>query len=272
MVVVLSKTARRSLYLSLYLMLISLLCSCIYSPSKEKSVYNNGRVDLLVLYKYSVPFLGDSLESVGDIEIYPVEVDDYGRTLGIMQGDQTRMDPLFGRNAVYCVLQSGDKKESCFYEDNCCISVENGLSLDEAIERLKQNNDWNTPLMLDKCRRLSINNYSASGAFDTDIGYNYNFLSKKACNAVRCSDENTWLDAVCKDGHGLWLFALILDPIKEDSPVYLIMMQEKNPILDNGEPEFSVIGSHLLEKRSTPWEEIRDFKKEMGWIFAEIED
>lgn len=263
------KSARRISVFLISLIFASFLCSCFYVPSKKQSVYYNDRTDLLLLFRYTVPFVSDGRESVGDIEIYPVEIDDYGRTLGTMQGDAARNHLLFGENAVYCVLQSGSKKESCFYEDICCVMVENGTGRDDAIERLKQNNDWNQPIAYEKCRRIPIKYDNASGAYDMDLGYEYNSLLRNACNAVGWSKDNAWLDEVCKDGQGLWLFALVLDPSKTDSPVCLVMMKEIPRILANAEPELSVVGSHRLENRTSPWEEIRDFKIEMGWTFAD---
>ena len=263
-----TKTARKVSWIISYQILLLFLCSCFYSPSKEKSVYYNDRVDLLVLYKYSVPFVGESYESVGGIEIYPVEVDDYGRTLGIMQGDQIRRAPLFGENAVYCVLQGGSKNECCFYEDGCCVMLENASDYHETIDQLKKTNDWNKPLALEQCRTIPIKNYSASGVFDTDLNYQYNSLADMVCKAVGCSTDNTWLDEISKDGCGLWLFALMLDLGKEDSPVYLVMMQENLSSVGNDKPELSVIGTHLLEKHTSPWEEIHTFKEDMGWQFV----
>lgn len=72
------KAIRRVPRFLICLTLLSLLCACFYVPSKEKSVYYNERVDLLVLYQYSVAFFTEDLQSVGDIEIYPVEEDEYG--------------------------------------------------------------------------------------------------------------------------------------------------------------------------------------------------
>lgn len=261
-----TKIGRKMSWIIIFLTLILLLCSCFYSPSKRESVYYNDRVDLLVLYKYSVPFVGESYESIGDIEIYPVEVDDYGRTLGIMQGDQIRRDPLFGENAVYCVLQNGSKKECCFYEDKCCVMLENGSDYHETIERLKKSNDWNMPLALNQCRTIPIQHYSAAGAFDTDLGYKYNSLSNMACKSVGRSADNSWLDAISKDGCGLWLFALMFDLSKDDYPVYLVMMQEA--FTDDNDQPLNLIGTHLLENRTSPWEEIHAFKEEMGWQFV----
>ena len=260
-----SKIIKHFSWLIIYLILLSFLCACFYSPSKEKSVYFNDRVDLLVLYQYSVPFVGESLEPVGDIEIYPVEVDNYGRTLGIMKGNSLRRSPLFGENAVYCVVQCGSKEESCFYEDSCCIIVENGSDDQEAIEQLKLDNDWNLPLNVERSRRIPIKDYSAAEDYNTDYGYNYNYYTKKALSAAGWSSDSAWLDVIGKDGNGLWLFSLMRNADKDDSPICLVMMKED---YSQGQ-ELSVVGIQLLENRASPWKEIRAFKVEIGWKFVD---
>ena len=55
------------------IMLLSILSAC-YFPSRQNSVYHNGRQDLLVLFEYTVPFVVESADDpVGDIEIYALE-------------------------------------------------------------------------------------------------------------------------------------------------------------------------------------------------------
>ena len=261
---------KRASRISIYLILFSFLCACFYSPSKKKSVYYNDRIDLLVLFHYSVPLMAESLESVGDIEIYPIDVDDYGRTLGIMKCDSLRKSPLFGENEVYCVLQSGSKTESCFYEDYCCVIVENGSDDYEIIERLKLDNDWDLPLDIDKCRRIPIKYYAATGDYDTDYGYNQPYYTQSALKAARWSSDDAWLDVLCKDGCGRWLFVLEKNTKKADSPICLIMMKEGHSIWGGyDDSKMSVIGTHILENRSNPWEEIHAFKDEMGWEFVQ---
>ena len=242
--------------------LLSQLSSCYY-PIYENSVRKNGREDLLILFTHSIPFVADlDNDMTGSVEIYPVEADKYGRTLGILQFNKKVSNCLLGENAVYCVLQSGSKKESCFYEDVCCIMVENGADPSAAIEQLKQDNDWNRPLATDKCRTIPIKYYTASGDFDTQYGYTD--YRTPACNAVGWPADSAWLEVLSKDGCGLWLFTLLRDKNDTDSPVCMIMMKEDA----SSDPKLSVIGTRLLANRSAPWVEIHAFKEEMGWQFA----
>jgi hypothetical protein len=140
--------------------------------------------------------------------------------------------------------------------------VENGTDSSAAIQQLKRDNDWNMPLAIGKCRTIPIKYETASGDFDTDYGYHD--YETPTCKAVMWPTENAWLEVLCKDGCGLWLFTLVLNHNKENSPVYLIMMQE-DPSAD---PLLSIIDTRVLENRSAPWEEIHSFKADMGWHFG----
>ena len=245
--------------------LFVLLSSCYY-PRYKKSVYYNGRKDLLVAFTYTVPFIYDSgIEMRGDVELYPVETDEYGRTLGILQFNSTQRNPLFGENAVYCILQCGSSEESCFYEDICCTMVENGTDPMEQIEQLKEDNDWNMPLVLGKCRKIPIQYSSAGGIYDTQYGYrNY---KETACNAVDWEVSTAWLEVLCKDGCGLWLFTLEKDSKEKDSPICLIMMKETAASAES--PILSVLETRILKNRYSPWIEIRAFKQDTGWAFVD---
>lgn len=250
------------------ILMLSLLCSCFYSPSKENSVYYNDRVDLLILFEYSIPFIYDlNLQMKGDVEIYPIEEDDYGRTLGILQYNAEVSNPLFGENAIYCILQSGSKQESCFYEDACCIMVETGMDTEEAIEQLKKGNDWNTPVFFEKCRIIPIEHSAASGVYDNDYGNNTNIYTRNACRAAGWPADDADIDVICRDGCGLWLFGLVKNYRKADSPVCLIMMKEDRSVWQNEVTGLSVVGTHLIENRTSPWAEIHAFKQELGWTF-----
>lgn len=255
-------TKKASIILVL-LFLLSLFSACFYSPQYENSVYNNGRDDLLVLFTYSVPFLYDlDIRLLGDVEIYPVEEDEFGRTLGVLQFNRKKRNILFDENAVYCVLQTGSNTESCFYEDICCIMVEKGNDPTEAIEQLKRDNDWNFALSLDKCRIIPINHHSTAGVYDNQYGYtDYETM---ACKKIGWAVESAWIDVLCKDGCGLWLFSLVKDKQEEDSPVCLIMMKEDS----SDDPKLSIVGTRFLDSRSSPWEKIHAFKKDMGWFFV----
>ena len=250
--------------LFLTVLIALMILSSRYYPKYKNSVHYNERSDLLVLFTYSIPFVGDlDVEMLGDVEIYPVETDEYGRTLGILQFKPRKRNQLFGENAVYCVLQSGSKKKCCYYEDVCCVMVENGTDSSAAIQQLKRDNDWNMPLAIGKCRTIPIKYYNASGDFNTKYGYHD--YETPACKAVMWPTENAWLEVLCKDGCGLWLFTLVLNCHKENSPVYLIMMRE-DPSAD---PMLSIVGTQPLNDQSSPWAEIHAFKEEMGWQFSQ---
>lgn len=246
------------------IMLLSLLSAC-YFPSKQNSVYHNDRQDLLVLFEYTVPFVVESADDpVGDVEIYAVEEDDYGRTLGVMQFNSEHDNALFGENRVYCVLQQGGTSESCFYEDICCVMVENGDDPGAAIELLKQNNGWDLPLQMGKCIRIPFEGYQACGDYDTS-SHDHFLCQDLAANTVDLEMEQPWIEVLCKDGCGRWLFAMIDEALGEDSPVVLVMMKETPAQRKGDEPSFEVDGWHILENRNAPWQEIKVFKEEMHW-------
>lgn len=250
---------KKALYIIVLIMLM-LLSSC-YAPSKKNSVSYNSRKDLLVLFKYCVPFVTDGNEPIGDIEIYPIEADGFGRTLGIMQFNPEHRNCLFGENAIYCILQSGSGQESYFYEDVCCVAVENGKDASAAVEQLKRSNDWNKPLALNKCRRIPIKYYSPSGAYDDS--FDLAICEDIAETAAGWESESDWIDVLCKDGRGLWLFTFTKDAQEINSPVMLIMMQEDPSV----SPTMFVVGTYLIENHNAPWIEIHAFKENMGWQF-----
>lgn len=257
-------TVKRTTEIIVFTFLLLFLSAC-YFPNKENSVYWNRRVDLLILYEYTTPFLTDGQQTFANTEIYPIETDEYGRTLGIMQFDRDRRNPLFGENAIYCILQSGSDNESCFYEDVCCVMAENGKEPAEAIEQLKQINDWNQPLALEKCLKIPFKSYEPAGIYDTD--FDFVTYSTAADEATGWSPRGTWLEVLCKDGHGLWMFTMEQNNYDENSPVVLIMMQEELP-RDDDAPKLKIMEIRPLENRMSPWEEIHAFKEEMGWQFV----
>lgn len=248
----------------LFIMIIisSLLSSC-YLPSNRNSVYYNGRKDLLVLFEYTVPFIVETAnDPVGDIEICPLEEDEYGRTLGVMQFNTNYPNVIFGEDAVYCILQYGNATLSCFYEDCCCaVMTKDGDQL-VTINKLKLENDWGLPVCLEKCVQIPISDYSASGKYDTHFEYD-NCLTT-AMAALDSKMQKPWLDVLCKDGNGKWLFAMIDDAVIDDSPVVLIMMQEANNKQDSKD-SFTVIGTSYVNNKTSLWKEISEFKEDMGW-------
>ena len=254
---------KKKTILLVLLTLFLMLASCFYRPTYEKSVYYNGREDLLGLFSYAVPDIYDlDVEMKGDVEIYPIEEDEYGRTLGILQYNQYKRNTLFGENAIYCVLQSGSKKECSFYEDVCCVMVENGVDPSEAIEQLKLDNDWIKPLVLEQCRTIPIKSGWPAGVYDNDYGYtDYDSI---VADALGLEPSYPQFDILCKDGSGLCLCTLETNYREKESPIILVMMREDK----SADPELSVISSRPLENRTSPWEEIHAFKEEMGWKFV----
>ena len=247
----------------LLILIILAIVSNIYRPRYENSVYYNDRDDLLVLFSYSVPDIYYlDIEMEGDVEIYPIEEDKLGRTLGILQYNEVKKNALFGENAIYCVLQSGSKKECSFYEDVCCVMVENGVDPGEAIEQLKLANDWNKPLLLEQCRTIPIKSGWPAGVYDNDYGYTaYDTIIG---DVLGWESRYALFDILCKDGNGLCLCTLEKDYREPESPIVLVMMRED----ESADPELSIITTRPLENRTSPWEEIHAFKEEMGWHFC----
>lgn len=247
----------------LLILIILAIVSNIYRPRYENSVYYNDRDDLLVLFSYSVPDIYYlDIEMEGDVEIYPIEEDKLGRTLGILQYNEVKKNALFGENAIYCVLQSGSKKECSFYEDVCCVMVENGVDPGEAIEQLKLANDWNNPLELEQCRAIPIKLGCAAGVYDNDYGYTA--YDRIISDALNWESRYASFDVLCKDGCGLCLCTLVKDYRETESPIVIVMMREDK----SADPALSIIATQPLENRTSPWEEIHAFKEEMGWQFV----
>ena len=227
-------------------------------------MYYNGRKDLQILFEYTVPFLKNDNHTIGDISIFPAEEDEYGRTLGILQFNSEYNNVLFADNSVYCILQSGSETESCFFEDICCVMVKNDADATEAINQLKQENAWDLPPDNGKCRTIPIRYYSMDGAYSVNSIYPGR-LEEPASEAVDWPADHVWIEVLCKDGCGMWLFTLVQDYREAGSPVCLVMMKE-----DSSQKEgLSIIGTHLLENRDSPWREIHTFKDDMGWAFAD---
>ena len=130
------------------------------------------------------------------------------------------------------------------------------------INKLKLENDWGLPVCLEKCVQIPISDYSASGKYDTHFEY-VNCLTT-AMAALNSKMQKPWLDVLCKDGNGKWLFAMIDDAVIDDSPVVLIMMQEANNKQDSKD-SFTVIGTSYVNNKTSLWKEISEFKEDMGW-------
>lgn len=255
---------KRMLLVLVVMIQLFFLSGC-YTPSRGNSVFYNDRQDLLVLFEYTVPFVDETgNDSIGDVEVYAIEEDKYGRTLGVMQFNSEYSNYLFGENRVYCVLQESGNAESCFYEDICCTMVENEEDPQTEIEQLKKNNDWGLPLQPEKCIRIPIQNYQAAGEYDT-WNHDHFLCLDLAVDTISVEMEQPWIEVLCKDGCGLWLFTMSDSPRDDASPVVLIMMKEMHAQGQESEPTFEVVGWEILENHRSPWQEIRDFKEDMGW-------
>lgn len=231
-----------------------------YVPREENSVYYNHRVDLLSLFLYSVPFMDEvGNKSIGDIELYSIEEDSYGRTLGVARFNEHYTHKLFGVGAVYCVLQRGSQEECSFYEDVCCAAVSAEEPDEEIIQSLKTKNDWSLPLNEAKMLTIPIENYAPGGKYSTF--YEDNTAYREAAEKALGLNQRGYLDFLCKDAYGRILCTLWVGGDKsaaESSQVYLIMMRDGDVI--SGKEK-----AGILSNRSSPWEELRAFKETHDW-------
>ena len=115
-----------------------------------------------------------------------------------------------------------------------------------------------------KCIRIPFEGYQACGDYDTS-SHDHFLCQDLAANTVDLEMEQPWIEVLCKDGCGRWLFAMIDEALGEDSPVVLVMMKETPAQRKGDEPSFEVDGWHILENRNAPWQEIKVFKEEMHW-------
>lgn len=112
-----------------------------------------------------------------------LETDDYGRTLFFFTEDTGQLSPTSGSafgTAIF-VMQKSDDEFVYFYQDDCYIPYRMPKELNavpenyrddlpkEQIEKLKEHNDWNKEINLEKCTKAEISDRDPSGKLKASL-------------------------------------------------------------------------------------------------------
>ena len=230
---------RPAFYLSMMLMCIVLLPSCgLFGPNPDM---------MHATASHSVPGMFE-FELMGT-PIQVIEQDEYKRVLF----SYTAKDGVTGqKRTVWVICQKMTSKEIYYYEDfNYSFSDDQ-----EAIESLKQKNDWGKPLDEQKfsVRRPIFYVYSTVMGIPHGADLNPTMIDRAIMKKYRFDNaDGGFCDA---DGHGneLWLY----DGTKGE------VVQEFFVIVNS---DYDVEILEIVDDTFSP-EDVHQFKIDSGWVFG----
>ena len=152
---------RVGILLFLFVFLCS-LSSCAFISWEPIFRYDGDEIALDVAAIYSIP----GVESYHDDQIFPMEIDQYGRKIFAVCLNRVYAIPSEDLLSSGCmigiiIMQKNDEKSVSFYQTNNYLAkviekteinketVINSFS-EEEIDKLKEQNDWNQPLSEDE--------------------------------------------------------------------------------------------------------------------------
>ena len=204
-------------------------------------------------------------EWVSNPTIYVIETDAYGRVMFFY--DEFLDDEAYGTALV--IMQQSDVDYVYYYQDDCYVPSFNlgreyragyrDLFSEEEIAALKELNDWNKELNLDKCIKSQIVREKASGTLDIKekefdewlkpfvqtLGYNGDdsiFRYARYCNTDKYGRELYYVYGIGRDADGEGVsptskyqdfeFAMIFNPNKTCSMENIYLITEPSLTFD----------------------------------------
>ena len=151
---------KKAFYLLVLVVTLLMISGCVLLHKEGASPYYHGnRYDLFRLALNSFP--GPRFGLGVTIKNASIEKDSYGRELYVVRMDHAKGFYGEGINAAYVISQAHDDEEKriYYYEDICfkLFIFDKGLD-DVLLKELKEDNDWNQPINMDKCSSRSFAN------------------------------------------------------------------------------------------------------------------
>ena len=232
-----SRFRRSALYLSMFLICVMILPSCSRPGSKLDMLHATG--------SYSVPCMVQFDARSVDVDI--IEQDEHDRVLF----SYTANDGVTGQErAVWVICQKMTNKEIYYYEDfNYSFSDDQ-----EAIESLKQQNDWGKPLDEKKFSVRQPTFYWYSYIMGPGSDLKATKIDRTIMKKYRFTHaDGGFCDA---DGHGneLWLY----EGTKGE------VVQEFFVIVNS---DYDVEILEIVDDTFSP-EDVHQFKINSGWVFG----
>lgn len=244
----------KRLQLVLLVIISLILCGCS----------NTDHLDLYLTATYSFPGPAeDQAATLRTSIIKDIETDDYGRqmcTVWIPRlnfyyiNGGTNKEGFFIPTKVKIILQHSDETHIYYYEDACFLFGSADGFTAESIEQLKKRNDWNQPLIIEKCSAASSNKI-----YDGMDHIKWNNASitliKKTFDSIV-----EWLP-VMEDQNGKELYGVYTyDKANDLFQSYFVIVDPQNGI----DPNHGVMKLTSLDFG----EELHNFKIQNHWTFA----
>ena len=221
------------------LLLITLLLSGCNSISETQI--------LTICGSYCVPgmFCWDLKGKDYTVEI--IERDSYNRILFSYSGDNL----VTGKKEnAFIVCQWYDEQHVYFYED-ICYQLNNDLQIDT--DGLKERNDWESPLNLDKMsRRATSSSFDMVIVQDPDLDFEQ---VQDACCAGLAIDESM-IEELCfidYDMQGKYLYLLIKQDENDLSKYYVLINNMYQPVFLHIDPKADDSYELSLFKQANDW-------------------
>lgn len=258
-------------YIKYILGILSIFCflCCKGCIPMEPSPYDSNNMELYTIAAFSIPYADDMGTSIAIIES-----DKYGRVLFQVQfgyslfyrelSDEKNNNWLY----AYGICQKSDQKRTYYYEDDCFQIYRNKdeFTIKQQNE-LKELNDWDLPLIIDKMTSRTIIPSGGSKLDSTVLG-----LNEGLSISMRLDDLFAENESMNKP----FVFSEYLDCDQEGKSIGVVWGYSKN---ENDELEieayFIMVEKDCLTSRKARIAPIHDtlhfrkelkaFKKENGW-------
>lgn len=237
----------KRLQLVLFVICLLVFCGC----------NNTNHYDIYLTTTYSFPAAGETIKNV--------ETDDYGRKMCTVW-----MEPLnfyfidgginkkgYTPSMVKIILQQSNETHIYYYEDACFLFASADGFTTESIEQLKEQNDWNQPLKIEKCSVASSNKLYDGMDHIKNQSASITLIKEKFENVV------SWFGVV-EDKNGKVLYGLYTyDEASDLFQSYFVIVDPQNGI----DPNHGVMKLTSLDFG----EELHNFKIQNNWTFAETQ-
>ena len=159
--------------------------------------YEGNHIDLYTVAVHNV-FGADGFLKNGDLydpSIEVIETDEYGRVMFFYHEQQNKF------SIALLIMQKSENGFAYYYQDTCCVAYYTGniitgeqdyrnLFTDDQVQVLKDINDWNRPLDLEKCTKTEFVDQKPDGTLGlTEDDYDKAIKSYAAKTGYRGDDS-----------------------------------------------------------------------------------